>query len=315
MFLILLRLSIGWHMFYEGLTKVESTETAEPFSSEMYLRYATGPLAEEFRGLIPDVNSLEAMDREALYASWEQDLQRFTEHYQFDAKQREAAEMLLAETRAQADAWFEDPEIIQRIVAYRDEISQVYGREAPRPVMAFERERVAEKRAELEATRRELIKPIEDWSTELFTGWSELVDEDRVQTVGPYQSRWDRLDWINAMTMYGLMIVGVCLIFGFLTPLAALGAAGFLLMFYLSQPPLPWLPKAAIAEGTYLWVNKNLIEMLACLVLASTPNGLWFGVDALLFGWIGRRRTAAEPSTTSVTAPVTPAKTTTKTKT
>jgi hypothetical protein len=36
-----------------------------------------------------------------------------------------------------------------------------------------------------------------------------------------------------------------------------------------------------------------LIEMLACLVLASTPNGLWIGLDALLFGWIGRGRARA----------------------
>ena len=43
-----------------------------------------------------------------------------------------------------------------------------------------------------------------------------------------------------------------------------------------------------MAEGHYLYVNKNLIEMLACLALASTPNGLWLGLDALLFGWIDR---------------------------
>jgi hypothetical protein len=44
------------------------------------------------------------------------------------------------------------------------------------------------------------------------------------------------------------------------------------------------------SEGHYVFVNKNLIEFLACLVLASTPNGLWLGLDALLFGWIGRIR-------------------------
>ncbi len=299
MFLILLRLSIGWHMFYEGLSKVESTETAQPFSSEGYLRNATGPLAEEFREMIPDVNSLKVLDRDSLYESWENELQSVADHYQLDAKQKEAAEMRLAETKAQADAWFEDPEIVQRIANYRDEIKLYYGPEAPRPVMAFERERVAEKRAELEVTRRELIDPIEDWSTDLLTSWTDLAGEDRVEAVGSYQSEWDQLDWINAMTMYGLMIVGLFLIFGFLTPLAALGAAGFLLMFYLSQPPFPWLPKSPLAEGTYLWVNKNLIEMLACLVLASTPSGLWFGIDALLFGWIGRRRATAEASATS----------------
>jgi hypothetical protein len=47
-----------------------------------------------------------------------------------------------------------------------------------------------------------------------------------------------------------------------------------------------------LAEGHYLFVNKNLIEFLACLVIASTPNGLWVGLDALLFGRKARRAEA-----------------------
>ena len=48
-FLILLRLAIGWHFFFEGYHKIHSdeigpTETSKPFSSEMYFREATGPL-------------------------------------------------------------------------------------------------------------------------------------------------------------------------------------------------------------------------------------------------------------------------------
>ena len=90
--------------------------------------------------------------------------------------------------------------------------------------------------------------------------------------------------------MYGLVAMGVCLILGLLTPLAALAGAVFLGQIYLSMPPWPGLPPNPMAEGHYWIVNKNLIEMLACLVLASTPNGLWIGLDALLFGWIGRGR-------------------------
>ena len=93
-------------------------------------------------------------------------------------------------------------------------------------------------------------------------------------------------------TMYGLTAVGLCLMLGLFTPLAALGGAAYLLSFYLSMPPWPGLPEGPNLEGHYRYVNKNLIEMLACLVLASTPNGLWVGVDALLFGWIGRGRRA-----------------------
>ena len=64
-------------------------------------------------------------------------------------------------------------------------------------------------------------------------------------------------------------------------------------MIYLSMPPLPGLPPNPKAEGNYLIVSKNLVELLACLVIATTPNGHWIGFDALLFGARRRRRLAA----------------------
>src|SRR5205085_1129872 len=82
----------------------------------------------------------------------------------------------------------------------------------------------------------------------------------------------------------------VCLILGLFTPLAALGAVAYLALFYLSQPPWPHIPPPKQIEGHYLFVNKNLIELIACLFLAVTPSGHWVGLDALLFGARRRRR-------------------------
>jgi hypothetical protein len=39
-------------------------------------------------------------------------------------------------------------------------------------------------------------------------------------------------------------------------------------------------------------VSKNLVELLACLVIATTPSGHWVGLDALFFGARRRRRLA-----------------------
>src|SRR5438270_7871453 len=65
-FLVLLRLAIGWHFLYEGLHKVHSvhvgeTVTNRPFSSAGYLREATGPLASPMRSALgdPDAVALE----------------------------------------------------------------------------------------------------------------------------------------------------------------------------------------------------------------------------------------------------------------
>jgi len=56
----------------------------------------------------------------------------------------------------------------------------------------------------------------------------------------------------------------------------------FLLSFYLAMPPLPGWPDPPRAEGHYLLINKNIIEMLALLALATLPTGRWAGLDGLL---------------------------------
>src|SRR3954451_21662786 len=84
LFLVLLRIAIGWHFLYEGLEKIESTHKAgKPFTAEPYLRNATGPLAPYFRGLVPDVNSLAKLDPDRRKASWREDVDRIAAHYHF----------------------------------------------------------------------------------------------------------------------------------------------------------------------------------------------------------------------------------------
>ena len=55
-------------------------------------------------------------------------------------------------------------------------------------------------------------------------------------------------------------------------------------MIYLSMPPWPGLPPNPKAEGHYWIVSKNLVELIACLLVAVTASGHWFGLDALFFG-------------------------------
>ena len=91
------------------------------------------------------------------------------------------------------------------------------------------------------------------------------------------------LEWTDWTTRWGVFLVGVCLLLGLFSRSACVVGAGFLLMFYLSMPPLPGLPDNPKAEGTYLFINKNLIEMLALLTLATTASGRWVGLDGLLY--------------------------------
>src|SRR5207302_1030931 len=91
----------------------------------------------------------------------------------------------------------------------------------------------------------------------------------------------------------GLVVVGSCLILGLLTRTSCVVGAILLLSFYLAMPPWPGTPETLRAEG-HLIINKNLVEMLALLTLATLPTGRWVGIDRLL-SHLGKRQAAAKP--------------------
>jgi len=98
------------------------------------------------------------------------------------------------------------------------------------------------------------------------------------------------LDNANLITMYGLTIVGVLLMLGLFTRLAAAGGIGFILLFYLCNPPFIGYFYAIPTEGTYLIVNKNLVELCALVVILLTGSGRFAGLDGILHGLVVRLR-------------------------
>jgi thiosulfate dehydrogenase [quinone] large subunit len=94
--------------------------------------------------------------------------------------------------------------------------------------------------------------------------------------------------------MWGLTLVGVCLILGLFTRLASLAGIGFILLFYLAAPPLVGYFYAIPSEGSYLIVNKNLVELSALVVILLTGSGRFAGIDRILHGLVRRRPRLAE---------------------
>jgi thiosulfate dehydrogenase [quinone] large subunit len=94
-------------------------------------------------------------------------------------------------------------------------------------------------------------------------------------------ARPDLLDQANLVTMWGLTIVGLLLMLGLLTRLASLAGIGFILLFYFASPPFVGYFYSLPSEGSYLVVNKNLVELCALLVVLFTGSGRFAGLDRI----------------------------------
>ena len=72
--------------------------------------------------------------------------------------------------------------------------------------------------------------------------------------------------WLDVGIALALLLVGLSLMLSVFTRLGCAGALVLLTLFYVSAIPTSGLPEAR-TEGAYLFVNKNLIEAAAVLVV------------------------------------------------
>ena len=85
------------------------------------------------------------------------------------------------------------------------------------------------------------------------------------------------LGGVDMLNMTALIVVGLTLILGIFEKLGAFVGIGLLAMYYLAHPSFPWLTQVNV-EGSYWFINKNLIELVACLVIYQLPTGHYFGL-------------------------------------
>lgn len=90
----------------------------------------------------------------------------------------------------------------------------------------------------------------------------------------------------NQINIYGLTIIGICLILGCFSRYASIGGVIFLTLYYLSHPPFIGAEYMIPTEGSYLWVDKNLIEIGALMVLIYFPTSHIVGLDRLLYKFL-----------------------------
>ena len=140
-------------------------------------------------------------------------------------------------------------------------------------------------------------------------GWS--ASGFLLQSRGPLAGlfRWmagnpDVLSTVNQLNRWGLTAVGLGLILGCFTRLASAAGLLMILLFYLCNPPFVGYFYSIPTEGSYLVVNKNLVEAAALAVVLVTDSGRYAGLDRICHRLLGRRpRRVTAPAAASTTLP------------
>lgn len=266
---------------------------------------------------------------------WEQYLKNFVDAYQVQGEDVLKLRKKLEEQAAMLAGWIRKGVVEwemptdwgpvkkkQKVKAWLDEyvralseLRELEGRERRYFEHPVGIERANRLRRQVAWYRAQFTTALNGRTQDLLRAWRESLPPEKG---GPGSARtipepvadpvWlgrPRIWWVDRATAWGLTISGLLLLFGLWSRLGACLGALLVLMFYLCQPPLPWVPLPERAEGYYLYVNKNLIEALALAVLSAVPSGRWFGLDGLIHAIFGKRmnQTAVVASPGTATSP------------
>ena len=123
-----------------------------------------------------------------------------------------------------------------------------------------------------------LLNP--NWSSLGYLMDSKGLFEGVFHSIAGNPALLNVMDFIN---MWGLILIGAGLIVGLFTRIASIAGIVLLAFYYLSHPAIIGVNYAMPTEGSYLWVNKNLIELLTLWVIVLFPTWKTIGMDRFLF--------------------------------
>ena len=93
---------------------------------------------------------------------------------------------------------------------------------------------------------------------------------------------------VDLMNQYGLLLIGLALISGAFVKIASWGGIALLSLYTLSHPAVIGSQYLMPMEGSYLWIDKNIIEIATLLVICLLPSSQTIGVDRFLKKFLGR---------------------------
>ncbi|MCE4562772.1 DoxX family membrane protein [Maribellus sp. CM-23] len=133
----------------------------------------------------------------------------------------------------------------------------------------------------------------------LYEGIAKLLNPQWTSAGFLKESKWilsGFADWVMSnsgilatvdfLNTWGLIAIGLGLLLGIFSRVAAISGAVLVFVYYLNAPPLTGLEYSLPTDGNNLIVNKTLIEAGALCVLALFPTSKIFGLDA----WLLKRK-------------------------
>ena len=269
--LVLLRLTIGWHFHSEGISKIRQGDwDASPFFAN-----AKGPFAEHFHQMVWDHDGSVRRNAEYTRQLFTDYRDQAADYYSFGDNELKVANDTIDQAIKALDVILEDN--YDDLEEYDLGLKRIETLNAQGDRVGVESlaGQIATVKRENDAKIKPVLKEIDQLWAAYEVSINALAAPNQRAASPPLElrkPRTARIDTsiINRMVPYFDLTVGWCLLLGLFTPAAALAAAGFLGSVFLSQYP----PEPGPASTNY-----QLIECMACLVLAATGAGRFAGLD------------------------------------
>lgn len=280
--LVALRLVVGWHFFMEGSTKVREGG----FTSVGFLGAAKGPLADTFHDMVPDFDGQLRLDADYMKGHFDRFIASVRNRVTLSDDQIKRVDQALEDAKTGLQAIYDQwkPQLTEYREGFQRQ-SDMAADPKRSGVASLRRQR-----DEIETKWRGLAKPVLGSVDKLGQGLASRVESilsaEQLAATGELHMPAPGDGAISVSTIDKIipifdMVVGILLILGLLTPVAAIAAGIFLASVVLTQ-----FPGAYGAQPTYY----QAIEMVACFVLAFADAGRYAGLDFIPWAFWNRAR-------------------------
>jgi len=135
-----------------------------------------------------------------------------------------------------------------------------------------------------------LLSP--DWNSAAYLAESRWILSGVFRWIAVHPTALKVVDFLN---IWGLILIGLGLLLGVFTRAASIAGMLLLALYYIARPPFVGISSSPMAEGNYLIVDKNLVEIIALGALAAFAGRSSIGLRRVLAGLAGKLRRRARP--------------------